>query len=208
MRDRRHLQTFLDRSAPPGGQVWRKRLHRVGPAEAGQVTSVVRYLPGARFHSHPHPDGEEILVLEGQFGDEHGIAGPGSFLLHPEGFEHAPYSEDGCLLFVKLRQYTGAGREYVTRDTAAMDWTDSPWPDIEWKTLYADERLPDITRLERWAGGAEFFVLDGAFADADGSYGNGVWLRLPPGAFHHPYSETGCTLYVKTGGVAGLLAES
>ena len=46
-----------------------------GPPEAGRVTSVVRYEPGSRFPSHPHPDGEEILVLDGVFSDESGDFG-------------------------------------------------------------------------------------------------------------------------------------
>ncbi|HJR70391.1 MAG TPA: cupin domain-containing protein, partial [Gammaproteobacteria bacterium] len=67
----------------PSGTVWRKRVHLVGPAEAGQVTSVVRYEPGSTFHSHAHPDGEEILVLEGVFSDEHGDWPTGTYLLNP-----------------------------------------------------------------------------------------------------------------------------
>ena len=56
----------------PSGSVWRKRVHLVGPAESGQVTSVVRYEPASRFPAHDHPEGEEILVLEGVFSDEGG----------------------------------------------------------------------------------------------------------------------------------------
>jgi anti-sigma factor ChrR (cupin superfamily) len=44
----------------------------LGAVETAQVTSVVRYLPGAKFPAHDHPEGEEILVLEGTFSDEHG----------------------------------------------------------------------------------------------------------------------------------------
>ena len=51
----------------PGGSVWRKRFHLVGGAESGQVTSIVRYEKDSSFPAHDHPDGEEILVLEGTF---------------------------------------------------------------------------------------------------------------------------------------------
>ena len=63
----------MDWTASPSGTVWRKRVHRVGPAESGQVTSVVRYQPGASFPPHDHPEGEEILVLDGVFSDAAGF---------------------------------------------------------------------------------------------------------------------------------------
>ena len=53
----------MDWTPSPSGTVWRKRVHRVGPLESGQVTSVVRYEPGSSFLAHDHPEGEEILVL-------------------------------------------------------------------------------------------------------------------------------------------------
>src|SRR5215510_3147808 len=96
----------------PSSSVWRKRVHRVGPPESGQVTSVVRYLPHSTFPEHDHPDGEEILVLEGVFSDEHGHWPAGTYLLNPEGFHHAPFSQPGCKLFVKLRQFPGRERQH------------------------------------------------------------------------------------------------
>ena len=50
-----------------------KPLYRWG-GEFGPVTSLVRYAPGGAFPEHTHPEGEEILVLEGEFTDEHGEA--------------------------------------------------------------------------------------------------------------------------------------
>jgi hypothetical protein len=46
------------------------------PLEWSGATSIVRYAPGSRFASHGHGGGEEILVLEGVFADEHGHYGP------------------------------------------------------------------------------------------------------------------------------------
>ena len=51
--------------------VERRMLDRVG-GEVARATSIVRYLPGARFARHVHGGGEEILVLEGVFFDERG----------------------------------------------------------------------------------------------------------------------------------------
>ena len=201
----------------PSGTVLRKRVHRVGPPESGQVTSVVRYEAGASFPAHDHPEGEEILVLEGVFSDEHGDWPAGTYLLNPEGFRHAPFSKDGCLLFVKLRQYAGEGRVHVATQTRALEWKPSPLPGVESKPLYdgAESGASDEMRLERWApgaspgtvdwpGGVEIFVLEGVLQDEVGCYEAGTWLRLPVGASHTPFSEVGCELYVKAGGVPAL----
>lgn len=196
----------------PSGSVWRKRVHLVGPPESGQVTSVVRYEPRSRFPAHDHPDGEEILVLEGVFSDEHGHWPAGSFLLNPEGFRHAPFSEPGCVLFVKLRQFPGRERNHVVIDTAKLSWEASSTRGVSLKLLYEQTGFSDVTRLERWdAGadlgvvsyerGAELFVLEGEFADEAGTYSQGWWLRQPVGSRHSPRSERGCTLYVKRGGL-------
>jgi len=199
----------------PSRSVWRKRLHMVGGAESGQVTSVVRYEAGSSFPAHDHPEGEEILVLEGTFSDEHGDWPAGTHLLNPEGFRHAPFSREGCLLFVKLRQYAGSGREYRKTNAAALQWQRSERSGVEVKTLYDEPGFPDRTRLERWAsgaapgahatpGGVEVFVLEGSFEEAEGCHEAGAWLRLPDGATLDGRSPDGCVLYVKSGAVSTL----
>jgi anti-sigma factor ChrR (cupin superfamily) len=203
----------------PDGSVHRKRVHLVGGAESGQVTSVVRYSPGSAFPVHDHPEGEEILVLEGVFSDEHGDWPAGTHLLNPEGFRHAPFSRDGCVLLVKLRQYAGPGRDYRKTDTNAASWQPTGEDGIEEKPLFDEPDFPDRTRLERWApgagpspaahaGGIEIFVIDGTFEDADGRFEPGAWLRLPDGATLDAHTTTGCELYVKSGAVSGLRAIS
>jgi anti-sigma factor ChrR (cupin superfamily) len=198
-------------SASPSPSVWRKRVHRVGPAESGQVTSVVRYDAGSAFPAHDHPDGEEILVLEGIFTDARGDFPAGTYLLNPEGYRHAPSSREGCVLFVKLRQFPGLDRRRVALDTRAMPWQTGNIAGVETKSLYLQAGYSDSVTLERWSagseagrreypGGAEFFVLAGEFADEAGSYPTGTWLRLPAGASHAPVTATGCTLYIKRGG--------
>jgi anti-sigma factor ChrR (cupin superfamily) len=198
-------------SPSPSPKVWRKRVHRVGPAESGQVTSVVRYDAGSSFPEHPHPDGEEILVLEGVFSDDRGDWPAGTYLLNPEGYRHAPSSREGCVLFVKLRQYPGKDRAKVALDTNALSWEPGDADGLEYKSLYAQAGFADSTRLERWTPGArpghrdypdgvEIFVLSGEFEDELGRYTAGSWLRLPIGGAHTPRSASGCTLYVKRGG--------
>jgi anti-sigma factor ChrR (cupin superfamily) len=93
----------MDWQASPSPTVWRKRLDLVD-GEFSRVTSVVRYAAESSFHTHGHPAGEEILVLDGVFSDEHGDYPAGSYLLNPKGFRHTPFSREGCVLFVKLFQ--------------------------------------------------------------------------------------------------------
>jgi anti-sigma factor ChrR (cupin superfamily) len=218
------VRAFADTSrmewaASPSGSVWRKRVHLVGAPESGQVTSVVRYEPRSTFHAHDHPEGEEILVLEGVFSDEHGDWPAGTYLLNPEGFRHAPFSREGCTLLVKLRQFPGRERRHVVVDTNALPWQPAGTPGTWRKLLYRQEGFSDETSLERFdAGaaasvvvhpqGAELFVLDGVLEDDEGSYPAGCWLRLPAGASHRPRSPTGCTVYVKRAGLAYLRAGS
>jgi anti-sigma factor ChrR (cupin superfamily) len=196
----------------PSGSVWRKRVHLVGPPESGQVTSVVRYEPRSRFPTHDHPDGEEIFVLAGVFSDDHGDWPAGTFLLNPEGFRHTPFSEPGCLLFVKLRQFPGRERRHVVIDTHRLTWEPSSIPAVAYKSLYQQSGFSDLIRLERWEPqadlgvisyeqGGELFVLEGEFADEAGVYSTGCWLRLPAGSMHHPRSDRGCTLYIKRSGL-------
>lgn len=203
----------------PSRTVWRKRVHLVGPPESGQVTSVVRYEPGSTFPAHDHPQGEEILVLEGVFSDEHGDWPAGAYLLNPEGFRHAPFSRQGCVLFVKLKQFPGRAREHVAIPTGELTWQAGPRPGIEIKPLYAQAGFSDTTRLERWspgskvgrvayAGGAEMFVVEGAFEDETGHFGERTWLRLPVGQAHAPSTQSGCMLYIKEGGLAYLQGDS
>jgi len=196
----------------PSGSVWRKRVHLVGPPESGQVTSVVRYEPDSRFPAHDHPEGEEILVLDGVFSDERGDWTAGIYLLNPEGFRHAPSSGPGCTLFVKLRQLPGRKRRHVAIDTHKMAWEPTGTAGVAYKPLYQQAGFSDRMRLERWQPeaelgsvsyeqGGELFVLEGEFSDQAGSYRAGCWLRLPVGSEHRPRSDRGCTLYVKRGGL-------
>ncbi len=204
-------------TASPSGTVWRKRVHRVGPAESGQVTSVVRYDRDSSFPEHGHPGGEEILVLDGVFSDQQGDWPAGTFLLNPEGFRHAPFSRDGCVLFVKLRQYPGRDRLQLAINTDSVAWRQTAVAGVRSKPLYAQDGYADAVELQQWEAGAdpgivaypdgaEIFVINGSFADENGRYTVGHWLRFPRGTQHHPHTGNGCTLYVKTGGLNYLVA--
>ena len=100
----------------------RRMLDRVGD-EVARATSIVRYAPGSHFDRHVHDGGEEILVLEGVFSDESGDYSAGTYLRNPPGSAHAPFSREGCLLFVKLRQFAPGDLESVRIPT---DWASCP----------------------------------------------------------------------------------
>ena len=73
-------------------------LHEFG----SEHVALVRWAPGTRFQAHTHWGGEEILVLEGIFSDELGDYPAGSWIRSPHQSRHQPYSEPGCLIYVKV----------------------------------------------------------------------------------------------------------
>jgi quercetin dioxygenase-like cupin family protein len=106
-------------SASPEPGVDRRRLERDGD-EVARATSIVRYAPGSRFAAHTHGGGEEILVLEGVFSDEHGDYPAGTYLRNPIGTRHTPFSEPGTTLLVKLRQFDAADTTTLRLNTQSI----------------------------------------------------------------------------------------
>ena len=193
-------------SPMPG--VDRRMLDRVG-REVARATSVVRYAPGSRFERHLHGGGEEIFVLEGVFSDESGDHPAGTYLRHPPGSAHAPFSREGCLLFVKLRQFTAGDLSKVRIDTRAEAWRQGMVPGLMVMPLHSHDGVD--TALVRWApntvfnahshpGGEEILVLDGVFRDEAGEYPALTWLRSPRWSRHAPFTgPEGALIYVKVG---------
>ena len=72
-------------------------LHNYGSEQA----ALVKWAPGTTFVAHTHPGGEEIYVLSGVFSDEHGSYPAGTWLRNPSGSRHTPFSEEGCVIYVK-----------------------------------------------------------------------------------------------------------
>ena len=191
----------------PSPLVQRRILERNG-AEAARATSVVRYEAGAKFHSHEHPLGEEILVLDGMLSDEFGDYGPGTYLKNPPGSSHSPFSEGGCTLLVKLRHLAREDRERVVVRTQHSRWFQGMVKGLTVMPL--SEFGTSHTALVRWApetyfnphrhyGGEEIYVLGGVFSDEHGSYEQGSWIRSPHLSQHKPFSVQGCLILVKTG---------
>ena len=190
----------------PESGVERRMLERQGD-EVAKATSIVRYQAGSRFQSHHHALGEEIFVLDGTFSDETGDYPAGTYIMNPPGSAHAPFSESGCTLFVKLRHL---GLDQVEREV--IDTTTAPWyqgmvPGLNVMPLM---RQGSGSTLVKWApqtffnphrhyGGEEIFVVDGVFEDEHGRYPTGSWIRSPHMSMHKPFGKEGCTIFVKTG---------
>jgi anti-sigma factor ChrR (cupin superfamily) len=87
--------------ASPLAGVERRMLERDGE-EVARVTSLVRYAPGSSFSQHTHSGGEEFLVLDGTFSDDYGDFPAGTYVRNPVGSKHAPHSEGGTVILVKL----------------------------------------------------------------------------------------------------------
>ena len=117
----------------PGVERW--MLDRVG-AEVARATSLVRYAPGSSFECHVHDGGEEILVLDGVFSDDNGDHPAGTYLRNPPGSAHEPQSREGCLLFVKLRQFAADDLHPVRITTSAEPWRQGLVPGLSVMPLH------------------------------------------------------------------------
>lgn len=200
-------QDELDWTLSPVPGIERRMLERMGD-EVARATSIVRYLPGSQFTSHEHELGEEILVLEGQFSDETGTYDAGTYIKNPPGSSHSPFTETGCLLFVKLRHLHADDEQAQVVDTRTATWHPGLVQGLT--VLPLSEFQTTHTAMVRWAphtyfnlhrhyGGEEIFVVDGVFEDEHGRYPTGTWIRSPHLSVHKPYSVEGCTIFVKTG---------
>lgn len=196
-------QPWLD---SPAKGVQRIPLEREA-AESGHVTSIVKYAAGSQFTAHEHPKGEEIFVLDGVFSDENGDYPAGSYLRNPAGSRHAPFSKEGCTLFVKLNQFKSGDDTQLALNTEQQPWlqgqgglTVKPLHQFEGENVAlvhwpAGERFAPH---KHW-GGEEILVLKGEFKDEHGSYPKGTWIRSPHLSEHFPFVDEETIILVKVG---------
>jgi anti-sigma factor ChrR (cupin superfamily) len=197
----------------PVAGIERRMLDRIGN-EVARATSIVRYAAESRFTVHTHGGGEEFLVLDGVFCDEHGDFPAGSYIRNPPGSSHTPGSSQGCTIFVKLWQFDPEDRTAVRIDTGKLAFLNSPTrPGAHLMPLY--QSAHEDVRIERWTrdtaielaveGGMEVLVLDGSFEQGGEIFSAMSWLRLPQGAaLHATAGPDGCRVWVKTGHLARL----
>ncbi len=197
-------------SPMPG--VERRMLDRIG-SEVARATTVVRYAAGSHFSPHVHTGGEEFVVLDGVFSDEHGDFGPGSYIRNPPGSKHQPGSADGCTIFVKLWQFD-PDDGLTVRHTEPPAYVETE-RGVSVAPLHTDA-IEDVA-FERWSadaligreapGGLELFVLEGGFIVGGETFGPRSWLRLPPGDRLDARAGTsGVTLWRKAGHLEGARA--
>lgn len=184
----RHGATMPWVDSPVAG-VQRRMFDRIGD-EVARATSIVRYAPGSQFTAHTHDGGEEFIVLEGVFQDEHGDYPVGSYIRNPPTSRHMPGSVSGCTIFVKLWQFAPEDRTHVIVDMNKMGKIDDPTcPSVAVTPLFEDDR--ETVQLEYWqpgaqvqrtcTNGAEILVLAGDFADGGERLEAMSWMRLPRG---------------------------
>jgi anti-sigma factor ChrR (cupin superfamily) len=202
-----HSATLPWVDSPMAG-ISRRPLDRVGD-EVARATSVVRYAAGSQFSPHVHSGGEEFVVLEGVFQDEHGDYPAGSYVRNPPQSSHTPGSEAGCVILVKLWQFQPEDRTPVRLNIEEL--TPLPYSDVKGVSvipLYTDthEQVSVIniqpnTHLELTPeGGAELFILQGSVTEQQDTLLQHSWLRAPIGySLSLKTDEVGAKIWIKTG---------
>lgn len=198
----------LEWQPSPIAGVERRMLDRLGD-EVARATTIVRYAPNSKFSRHVHSGGEEFLVLDGVFQDEHGDYPAGSYIRNPPQSSHTPGSDLGCTIFVKLWQFDLQDRQNVrinVKDLTAA--ADPQRPEVSIASLFKDER--EEVRIETWQAntevriaapaGAELLVLAGSFLEGEDELVIDSWLRIPiDSEIVAKVGKLGAKVWLKTG---------
>ncbi|MGC3940119.1 cupin domain-containing protein [Roseobacter sp. EG26] len=191
--------------ASPMPGVDRRMLDRIG-GEVARATTIVRYAPESQFSAHTHTGGEEFIVLDGVFQDEHGDYPAGTYVRNPPTTSHTPGSVSGCTIFVKLWQFDMADRNQFRKDMAGELTTATNG--IAQAILHQDERetvsyvvLDTGAHLALEAeGGIEVLMIDGTMSESGEKLEKGSWLRLPEGAALSAIAGSqGAKVWIKSG---------
>ena len=195
----------LDWIASPMPGVDRRMLDRIG-GEVARATSLVRYVPDSKFSAHTHTGGEEFIVLDGVFQDEHGDYPTGTYVRNPPTTSHTPGSDEGCTIFVKLWQFDLDDRKQF-RKTMAEELA-APVNGVASAELHRDDfEVVTYSHLDAGAtlsntdtGGIEMLVISGSVTEGGETLGKGGWLRLPDGqSLNATAGKDGAKVWIKTG---------
>lgn len=200
-------------SPMPG--VDRMMLDRIGE-EVARATTIVRFAPDSAFSPHTHDGGEEFVVLDGVFSDEHGDFPAGAYIRNPPTSSHTPGSKPGCVIFVKLWQMQPDDRTHVRTATDKLGAVaDATRPGVAVSPLFKDGH--EDVRLETWAPGtravvtapqgAEILILSGTLTMEGDVLEPWTWIRRADGqAVDLAAGAEGAKLWIKTGHLADVRA--
>ncbi|MFK7875871.1 MAG: cupin domain-containing protein [Paracoccaceae bacterium] len=195
----------LDWVASPMPGVARRMLDRMG-GEVARATTIVRYAPGSHFSKHTHTGGEEFIVLDGVFQDEHGDFPTGTYVRNPPTSAHTPGSAQGCTIFVKLWQFDMDDRTQFRKNMT--DGLGTPVKGVATAVLHQDDQEtvtysqldPGAMLENNETGGLELLVIAGSIHEAGEVLGKGAWLRLPDGTdLRAKAGPQGAAVWIKTG---------
>lgn len=195
----------MEWSASPVAGVDRRMLDRIG-GEVARATTIVRFAPDSKFSAHTHTGGEEFIVLDGVFQDEHGDFPAGTYVRNPPTSSHTPGSAAGCTIFVKLWQFDMDDRTQF-RKTMAEE-LGAPVDGVATAELYHDAyETVRYSHLDAGAaltvtdsGGIELLVIAGALHESGETLGKGAWVRLPEGVTLSAVAgRGGAKVWIKTG---------
>jgi hypothetical protein len=189
----------------PQAGVERILLDRAGD-EVAVATSFVRYAPGSHFPQHGHALGEEFIVVEGEFGDEHDRYPAGTYVRNPPGTAHVPFSDPGCVIWVKLRQFS---EDDSDQRVSRIDMSS---PHTGWQTQSLFDDGKEKVDVIRAAGNTpvrlsadyycrEMLVLKGSVdwqVEVTHHLGERSWIRVPPGCPLRVVTRDPCVLFTKT----------
>jgi hypothetical protein len=184
----------------------RRMLFRIGEEKA-RATSIVRYAVGSSFSRHGHPGGEEFLVLDGIFQDESGDFPVGTYVRNPPGTGHAPKSDGGCTILVKLWQFKESDRERIVQRPGDAHSGQPRDGVADTRVLF--EGADELVMMEDWQAdatvvvsnpnGLELLVLNGSFKEGDDTLNRWSWLRLPAGQdLHATAGPNGARIWYKS----------
>jgi len=184
----------------------RKMLERNGD-EVARATTIVRYAAGSFFSPHVHTGGEEFIVLDGVFSDEHGDYSAGMYVRNPVGSKHKPFSKDGCSILVKLWQMPAEDQEFVRINMLDEGlWTDEGECVQSLSLHKTDHETVEVLKVPAGnillledAGGIELFVFSGSMENEGGVYKAGDWLRFPVEMTTEVTAKSDLILWKKTG---------
>lgn len=195
----------LEWNASPMPGVDRRMLDRIG-GEVARATTIVRFAPDSIFSEHTHTGGEEFIVLDGVFQDEHGDFPEGTYVRNPPTSAHTPGASSGCTIFVKLWQFDMDDRNQFRKNMA--DELGDHLNGVATAELHRDDReAVTYSHLDAGAtlnnsdvGGIEMLVIAGSVTEDGDRLEKGAWLRLPEGeVLTAKAGSDGAKLWIKTG---------